>query len=59
MAGRIAHDGAPKLRKHVQNAAAQTLSEKTLRFKKKSDPLKIDLLVALSMAAYQCLRLNL
>ena len=59
MSGRIAHDGDVALRQHVQNAAAKTLSEKTLRFVKKSDPLKIDLLVALSMAAFQCLRLNL
>lgn len=59
MAGRIAHDGNPDLRQHVQNAAAKTLSEKTLRFVKKAESLKVDLLVALSMAAFQCLRLNL
>jgi phage terminase large subunit-like protein len=57
---RIAHRGDETLRQHVANAAAKTLGdEKTLRFVKRSDRLKIDALVAASMACYQALRLNL
>jgi phage terminase large subunit-like protein len=56
---KLAHRGDETLRQHVANAAAKTLDEKSLRFVKRSDKLKIDALVAASMAAYQALRLNL
>ena len=60
MSRRIAHGGDPTLRQHVQNAAAKTDGDaRHLRFIKKADRLKIDALVAASMAAHQCLRLNL
>lgn len=56
----LAHSGDPTMRQHVQNAAAkQQADARHLRFVKKSDALKIDALVAASMAAHQCLRLNL
>ena len=58
---RIAHDGNNELREHVENAAATTSGkdEKQLRIVKQNRKKKIDLTVALSMAAYECLRLNL
>jgi hypothetical protein len=59
IARRMAHNGDPTLRQHVVNAAAKTENEKSLRFVKRSDKLKIDALVAASMATYQALRLNL
>ena len=60
MARKLAHDGNPTLRQHVQNAAAKIQGDaRHLRFVKKADRLKIDALVAASMAAFQCLRLNL
>jgi phage terminase large subunit-like protein len=60
MSRRIAHGNDPTMRQHVQNAAAKTEGDaRHLRFVKKADRLKIDALVAASMAAFQCLRLNL
>ena len=64
MTRRIAHRNDPTLNEHVQNAAAKMIGqgtgdERNLRFVKKSEALKIDALVAASMAAYQALRLNL
>jgi len=60
MARRIAHHNDPTMRQHVQNAAAKTDGDaRHLRFIKKSDSLKIDALISASMAAFQCLKLNL
>jgi len=60
MSRRLAHNGDPTLRSHVQNAAAKVQGdERHMRFVKKADRLKVDSLIAASMAAYQCLRLNL
>jgi len=60
MSRRIAHDGDPTMREHVQNAAAKAQTDmRHLRFVKKAPSLKIDALVAASMAAHLCLRLNL
>lgn len=57
---RILHDGDSVLRKHIQNADRQLDREnKKLRIAKRADPLKIDLAVCLSMASYECLRLNI
>jgi len=48
----ICHTGEVMLREHIQNANAKT--EKTwLRLVKRSDLLKIDLAVCLSMALYR------
>lgn len=56
--GRLYHDGDPVLRDHVANANVEVKSEK-MRLVKRAEYLKIDLTVALSMAAYEALRLNL
>lgn len=58
---RIHHNGDPDLREHVQNAAAKipATEDTKLRIVKKSQNLKIDLTVCLSMAAEECLRLML
>jgi phage terminase large subunit-like protein len=58
-ARKMAHNGDATLRQHVINAAAKTEGEKSLRFVKRSDKLKIDALVAASMGVFQVLRLNL
>jgi len=58
MGRKLAHDGDPTMRQHVQNAAAKTLDEKQLRFVKKAPALRIDALVAASMAVCQLSRLN-
>lgn len=59
--GNIRHGGNPDLRQHLTNAnAKQSKDEDTrLRIVKKSAGRHIDLVVCLSMAAYECLRLNL
>lgn len=56
--GRILHDGDPMLREHIANANAEVKGEK-MRIVKRAEYMKIDLTVALSMAAYEALRLNL
>jgi phage terminase large subunit-like protein len=62
----IAHSGEMELREHVDNAAAKDTGDKyrfckmdtsTLRGGETAKP--IDALVALSMAVYRCMRLNL
>jgi hypothetical protein len=52
----IHHDGNEALRTHVQNAKArlQKEEESTMRIVKKAQDRKVDILVALSMAAHQC-----
>lgn len=59
LARKVAHNGDQTLRQHVINAAAKTEGEKSLRFCKRSDKLKIDALVAASMACFTALRLTL
>lgn len=58
---RIRHDGNADLREHISNAnAKQSRDEDTkLRIVKKADTRHIDLCVCLSMAAWECLRLNI
>lgn len=56
--GRIRHDGHDGLTRHVTNAARLDSDDK-LRIVKRSDALKIDAAVALSMATDRALRLNL
>jgi len=57
---RLAHDGNPDLREHVDNADKKLDSmDRKLRIVKREEGLKVDLAVCLSMAAFQCLRLNL
>lgn len=58
---KLHHSGNVELRRHVQGAAAKTPKdeENKLRFIKKAGSSKIDGLVCLSMAAEECLRLNL
>lgn len=56
--GRILHNGDPMLREHIMNANAEVKGEK-MRIVKRAEYMKIDLTVALSMAAYEALRLNL
>jgi phage terminase large subunit-like protein len=58
---RIWHGGNPDMLEHIQNAGKhQATSEDTkLRIVKKPKGGHIDLVVATSMAAYECLRLML
>ncbi len=58
---RIRHDGDPDLRSHIQNCNAKIPKDEDdkLRLVKKSETRKIDLAVALSMAAAEALRLNI
>jgi len=57
---RIAHDGNEELRQHIRNADRKTdESGHKLRIVKRVDSLKVDLAVALSMSAYEGMRLNL
>lgn len=53
---RIEHQGEPELAEHIQNANAKTEGDK-LRLVKRSEQLKIDLAVALSMACDRVTRL--
>ena len=57
---RIAHSGNSTLRQHIYNADRKQAEDgKRLRMVKRSDRQKIDASVALSMAAYWCLYLQL
>jgi len=57
---RIVHDGNAELREHIKNADRKTdESGHKLRIVKRIDALKVDLAVALSMSAYESMRLNL
>jgi phage terminase large subunit-like protein len=58
---KIRHDGNPELREHIVNSnSKQSKDESTkLRIIKKSENRHIDLCVCASMAAFECLRLNL
>lgn len=56
----ISHSGHAELRAHVDNAdRALGRDKRTFRLVKRSQALKIDAVVSLSMAAYRCLELNL
>jgi hypothetical protein len=61
MSKRIAHDGNPLLRKHVDNANAKKSGDdrNKLRIVKRAESLKTDGTVALSMAAARCLYYNI
>jgi phage terminase large subunit-like protein len=55
---RLAHDGNADLKQHIENAdAKQDAETRKLRIVKREQSLKIDLAVALSMAAKRCLEL--
>lgn len=57
---RIIHSGSPDLREHINNSNRKLTDDgHRLRIVKREESLKIDLAVALSMAAHQCLYLNL
>jgi len=56
---RIAHDGNPLLRKHLDNANVRKTPDGAIRLIKRAESLKIDAGVALSMAAERCLFYNL
>lgn len=59
---RLRHRGDPTLRQHIDNANAKRADDgavRSLRIVKRAPSLKIDLAVALSMAAARCLALNL
>ncbi|KKK88056.1 hypothetical protein LCGC14_2747000, partial [marine sediment metagenome] len=59
--GELHHDGNEALRQNVQNARAklQKTEESTMRIEKRAPDRKVDILVALSMATYQCRELLL
>lgn len=60
--GRMIHDrGDEDLKEHIGNADAkkEVQEERTIRIVKKNPNRKIDAAVALSMADYECMRLNL
>lgn len=63
MSRQVAHDGNPLLRQHIDNANAKkysdgTSNESSIRIVKRSDSLKIDAAVALSMAISRILYYN-
>ncbi len=57
----LRHDGDLDMRSHIANANAKHSKDEDTRLRliKKSESRKIDLAVALSMGAHECLRLNL
>lgn len=58
--GEIAHTGDPVLRQHLDNANVKIdVEQHKKRIIKRSSGLKIDAAVALSMANYECSRLNI
>jgi phage terminase large subunit-like protein len=58
---RIRHDGNAELREHIANANAKqsTDTDSKMRIVKKAESRKIDLVISLSMSAFECLRLNI
>jgi phage terminase large subunit-like protein len=56
---RIAHCGPPEIRQHLLNANAKITGDSKMRIEKRVERLKVDLVVALAMAASECLRLYL
>lgn len=60
LGGRLAHNGDTDLRRHVNQADFRYDARAgKKRITKRRDTLRVDLLVALSQASYECLRLNL
>lgn len=58
MSRRIAHDGNPLLKQHIDNANIKKSGEDGIRLVKRSSSLKIDAAVSLSMAASRILYYN-
>lgn len=56
---RLAHCGPPEIRDHLVNANAKLTDDSRLRIVRRSERLRVDLAVALSMAVRECLRLNI
>lgn len=54
---RVAHDGNTELRSHIENSSKQVDGTTKLRIVKRTEAKKIDAAVALSMAAFQALKL--
>lgn len=60
IARRVAHDGNPLLRKHIDNANTRKRQDKAgFRIVKRAPSLKVDATVSLSMATDKCLFYNL
>jgi phage terminase large subunit-like protein len=59
MSRRIAHDGNPLLRQHIDNANVKKQGQDGIRLVKRSTSQKIDAAVSLSMAASRVLYYNL
>jgi len=59
LARRVAHNGDELLRRHVANANRKVEGDDRMRIVKRTESLKIDLVVCLGMAAKRCLELNL
>lgn len=58
-AGRLAHDGNPLLREHIDNANVKNHGEDGIRIMKRNPDKKVDSAVALSMATARSLYFNL
>lgn len=56
---RIAHCRPAQIRQHLLNANARITRDSKMRIEKRVERLKVDLVVAMSMASHECLRLNL
>lgn len=56
---RVAHDGNPLLRQHIDNAYVKKYGQNGVRIVKRTGSLKIDAAVALAMSANRCLYYNL
>lgn len=59
MTGQIAHDNNPDLRRHINNADAAIRDDRKRRLVKRANNMNIDLAVCLSMAIYECGKLNI
>jgi hypothetical protein len=59
MGRRIAHDGNPLFRQHIDNSNVKKYGQDGIRLVKRSTSQKIDAAVSLSMAASRCLYYNL
>ena len=55
----LAHCGPGEIRAHILNANVEVTGDSRMRIVKRVSRLKVDLVIALSMAASECLRLNL
>lgn len=59
LARRIAHDGNPLLRRHVDNANVRKTPDGAIRIVKRAETLKVDGCVSLSQATDRCMYYNL